>query len=582
MTPGAYLANSVYAAEDRQAQIPEFGNVYNIYCQRCKRNGAMDFDDLLLQTNILLRDAPDVLARYQELFKYILVDEYQDTNYAQYVIIRRLSQLHSKVCVVGDDAQSIYSFRGAKIENILSFQKDFPAAKVFKLEQNYRSTRTIVDAANSVIVRNSRRMEKHCFSAGDVGEPIRILKAYTDREEAEMVVSDLRDKVRSTGDDWSEAVILYRTNNQSAVLEDNLRRRGIPYRIYKGSSFYDHKEVKDMLAYIRLVINPRDDEAFKRIVNYPTRGIGDTTVQRIAQLAAERGVSMWEAVDALVAEPAADPVQKTIARKVADFVAMIRSLSLARNEKGLYDQALWRIKADARKLGSPAGQGIHRYAYSRQNHAADVLLVLIHHADGGCRSHIDQNERHRIPVDSRDGTDDQIGTDGGWIVHQHFQTDIHIHVDNQGFLPRHLADRLPHQGCNRRYHRTDDRAGDFAYLDFPQLQHHFQGNRIVKLCFPAVCRHPLGKEDFPIRNTTENHIRISDIQCQNHTVLPPAFFQSRYKFCPVKRCADCTGEDCGRYHLAYCIDSYETAYEQDDIFSADQPLHIFGIAKQND
>ena len=183
-------------------------------------------------------------------------------------------------------------------------------------------------------------MEKHCFSAGDVGEPIRILKAYTDREEAEMVVSDLRDKVRSAGDDWSEAVILYRTNNQSAVLEDNLRRRGIPYRIYKGSSFYDHKEVKDMLAYIRLVINPRDDEAFKRIVNYPTRGIGDTTVQRIAQLAAERGVSMWEAVDALVAEPAADPVQKTIARKVADFVAMIRSLSLARNEKGLYDFGL--------------------------------------------------------------------------------------------------------------------------------------------------------------------------------------------------------------------------------------------------
>ena len=340
VTPGAYLANSAHATEDRRAQIPEFGNIYNLYCQRCKRNGAMDFDDLLLQTNILLRDAPDVLARYQELFKYILVDEYQDTNYAQYVIIRRLSQLHSKVCVVGDDAQSIYSFRGAKIENILSFQKDFPAAKVFKLEQNYRSTRTIVDAANSVIVRNSRRMEKHCFSAGDVGEPIRILKAYTDREEAEMVVSDLRDKVRSTGDDWSEAVILYRTNNQSAVLEDNLRRRGIPYRIYKGSSFYDHKEVKDMLAYIRLVINPRDDEAFKRIVNYPARGIGDTTVQRIAELAAGRGVSMWEAVDTLVAEPAADPVQKTIARKVSDFVAMIRGLSLARNEKSLYDFGL--------------------------------------------------------------------------------------------------------------------------------------------------------------------------------------------------------------------------------------------------
>ena len=337
VTPGAYLANSVYAAEDRQAQIPEFGNVYNIYCQRCKRNGAMDFDDLLLQTNILLRDAPDVLARYQELFKYILVDEYQDTNYAQYVIIRRLSQLHSRVCVVGDDAQSIYSFRGAKIENILSFQRDYPEAKVFKLEQNYRSTRTIVEAANSVIVHNSRRMEKRCFSEGDEGEKIRVLKAYTDREEAELVVQDLRDKVRATGDAWNEAAILYRTNNQSQALEESLRRRGIPYRIYKGASFYDRKEIKDMLAYIRLVVNPRDDEAFRRIVNYPARGIGDTTVLRIAQLAAERGVSMWEAVDALVAEPVSDPVQRTIVRKVAEFVALIRSLSLERAQKGLYD-----------------------------------------------------------------------------------------------------------------------------------------------------------------------------------------------------------------------------------------------------
>ena len=337
VTPGAYLANSAHATEDRRAQIPEFGNIYNLYCQRCKHNGAMDFDDLLLQANILLRDCPDVLERYQEQFKYILVDEYQDTNYAQYIIVRRLSQHHGKVCVVGDDAQSIYSFRGAKIENILSFQRDYPEAKVFKLEQNYRSTRTIVEAANSVIVHNSRRMEKRCFSEGDEGEKIRVLKAYTDREEAELVVQDLRDKVRATGDAWNEAAILYRTNNQSQALEESLRRRGIPYRIYKGASFYDRKEIKDMLAYIRLVVNPRDDEAFRRIVNYPVRGIGDTTVLRIAQLAAERGVSMWEAVDALVAEPVSDPVQRTIVRKVAEFVALIRSLSLERAQKGLYD-----------------------------------------------------------------------------------------------------------------------------------------------------------------------------------------------------------------------------------------------------
>ena len=337
VTPGAYIANPSYGAEDRQKQIPEFGNIYNIYCIRCKQNGAMDFDDLLLQTNILLKDCPEVLARYQELFQYILVDEYQDTNYAQYIIIRRLSQLHSRVCVVGDDAQSIYSFRGAKIENILSFKRDYPEAKIFKLEQNYRSTQTIVEAANSVIKHNSRRMEKKCFSEGAKGAPVRIVRAYTDREEAELVVKDMCEKARSESVDWNEVAILYRTNNQSKAFEDALRRRGIPYRIYKGNSFYDHKEVKDMLGYIRLIINPRDDEAFKRIVNYPARGIGDTTVQRIETIARERGVSMWEAVDTLVAEPVTDSVTRAIVRKVAEFVELIRSLSLARTNKTLYE-----------------------------------------------------------------------------------------------------------------------------------------------------------------------------------------------------------------------------------------------------
>lgn len=337
ITPGAYVANSVYATEDRRAQIPEFGEIYVEYCRRCKQNGAMDFDDLLLQTNILLRDCPDVLEKYQRQFQYILVDEYQDTNYAQYIIIRRLSQQGAKVCVVGDDAQSIYSFRGAKIENILSFQRDYPDARVFKLEQNYRSTQTIVDAANSIIEHNSKQMKKRCFSEGERGERIHIMKAYTDREEADMVVGDLRDKVRDEGAEWSDVAILYRTNNQSLVLEEALRRKGIPYKIYKGNSFYDHKEVKDMLAYIRLVVNPRDDEAFRRIINTPARGIGDTTVARIAQIAAGRGVSMWEAVDTLVGEPPRDAVERTIIRKVAEFVAMIRSLALLREQKELYD-----------------------------------------------------------------------------------------------------------------------------------------------------------------------------------------------------------------------------------------------------
>ena len=342
VTSGAYIANTIYAAEDRQAQRPETGNIYNLYCQRAKRNGAMDFDDLLLQTSILLRDFPEVTERYQRLFEYILVDEYQDTNYAQYNIIRRLSQLHGNICVVGDDAQSIYSFRGAKIENILSFRNDYPTAQVFKLEQNYRSTRTIVNAANSVIERNSRRMDKKCFSDGDAGDKIRIVKSYTDREEADAVANAMRDRLRETGDGWNEVVVLYRTNNQSATMETALRRRGIPYRIYKGSSFYDHKEIKDMLAYIRLVINPRDDEAFKRVVNYPMRGIGDTTVGRIGELAQARDCSMWEAVDALVAEAAtlSDPMQRTIARKVTEFVGLIRSLAEVRAERALYDFGL--------------------------------------------------------------------------------------------------------------------------------------------------------------------------------------------------------------------------------------------------
>ena len=337
ITPGAYIQNSMFATEDRQMQIPEFGNIYLEYCKRCKANGAMDFDDLLLQTNFLFRDHPEVLARYQERFQYVLVDEYQDTNNAQYIIVRRLAQHHSRICVVGDDAQSIYSFRGAKIENILSFQRDYPQAKVFKLEQNYRSTQTIVDAANSVIEHNSRKLKKRCFSEGASGEKIRIFKAYTDREEADMIVSDLRDRVREGSGNWNDAAILYRTNNQSQALENALRQKGIPYLIYKGSSFYDHKEVKDILSYFRLIINPRDDEAFKRIINTPARGIGDTTVDRIAAIAQEQQISMWEAVDTMVQRTPADAVERAIVRKVTEFVALIRSLSLEREHKGLYD-----------------------------------------------------------------------------------------------------------------------------------------------------------------------------------------------------------------------------------------------------
>ncbi|MBO7265656.1 MAG: UvrD-helicase domain-containing protein [Alistipes sp.] len=336
ITPGAYVANATLGAEDREMKMPEIGDIYNEYCIRCKRNGAMDFDDLLLQTNILLRDAPEVLERYQEQFQYLLVDEYQDTNMAQYIIVRRLALKHSNVCVVGDDAQSIYAFRGAKIENILSFQRDYPTTRVYKLEQNYRSTQTIVDAANSLITHNSRRLEKRCFSAAEKGEKIRMVRVLEDSYEPVEVAMDIKDRARD-GAQWRDFAILYRTNKQHGLFEAALTRRGIPYRVYKGMSLLEHKDVRNMLAYLSLIINPNDDEAFKRIVNYPARGIGDTTVARIEEIARAKNLSMWHAVSELVAATVHDSVEKVVVRKVSDFVRLISELSAMRTQMSVCD-----------------------------------------------------------------------------------------------------------------------------------------------------------------------------------------------------------------------------------------------------
>ena len=339
ITPGAYIANATIVGEDREAKMPEIGDIYNEYCIRCKRNGAMDFDDLLLQTNILLRDAPDVLEQYQDKFKYLLVDEYQDTNMAQYIIVRRLALKHSNVCVVGDDAQSIYAFRGAKIENILSFQRDYPMAKVYKLEQNYRSTQTIVEAANSLIKNNSRRLDKKCFSAAALGDKIGLVRVLEDSYEPVEVAMDIKNKARE-GAQWSDFAILYRTNKQHGLFESALARRGIPYRVYKGMSLLEHKDVRNLIAYFSVILNPNDDESFKRIVNYPARGIGDTTIARIADIAAQRGTSMWHAVHELVsATTPMEQVEKVVVRKVGDFVRLINELSALRTEMGVCDFA---------------------------------------------------------------------------------------------------------------------------------------------------------------------------------------------------------------------------------------------------
>ncbi|MDR0907068.1 MAG: exodeoxyribonuclease V subunit gamma [Rikenellaceae bacterium] len=336
ITPAVYEEDPVFVADDRKRQQPQFIEVYKRYVARCKANGAMDFDDLLVNMVVLFKQNRDVLAEYQKRFKYILVDEYQDTNHVQYLIVKALAMAHGNVCVVGDDSQSIYSFRGARIENILNFTRDFPTAKIYKLEQNYRSTQTIVNAANSVIARNrsSRDLKKECFSDGEVGENIRLIGAYTDREEAELVATEIRDLGRR-GASWDEIAVIYRINVRSRVIEETLRRRDIPYKIYGGHSFYNHKEIKDLLGYFRLIVNPRDDEAFKRVINYPARGIGDVTVSKIAALAAERGVSMWEAVK-IMNTTAATKEEITLAKKTATFMELIQGLSLERTQLGLY------------------------------------------------------------------------------------------------------------------------------------------------------------------------------------------------------------------------------------------------------
>ncbi len=299
ITPSAYNANEGIIEDDKKSKKPELGRIYKVYAQRCFKAGAMDFDDLLLNTNILFRKFPEILKKYQEKFDYILVDEYQDTNFSQYLIIKKLAEKHKNVCVVGDDAQSIYSFRGAKIENILNFKNDYPDYKLFKLEQNYRSTKNIVEAANSVIDKNKNRIKKTVFSKNETGNKIQIIETFSDNEEGFIIADKIQQSVFTDDTKYENHAVLYRTNAQSRIFEEAFRRRKIPYKIYGGLSFYQRKEIKDLLAYFKLVVNKKDDESLKRIINYPKRGIGKTTIDKIESFANENLMSMWEVIQKL-------------------------------------------------------------------------------------------------------------------------------------------------------------------------------------------------------------------------------------------------------------------------------------------
>jgi len=326
VTASIYSANSSMQEYDKSSRMPLLADIYKIYASRCFKANSMDFDDLLLNTNILFRDFPDVLAKYQEKFNYVLVDEYQDTNYSQYLIVKKLAASHKNICVVGDDAQSIYSFRGARIENILEFKNDYVDYQLYKLEQNYRSTQTIVNAANTIIANNEGQIQKKVFSMNEEGEKIQVMQAMTDSEEGFNVSSDIFDKRFAQQLNWSDFAVLYRTNAQSRIFEETLRRKNIPYKIYGGLSFYERKEIKDILVYFRMVINPEDEEALKRSINYPKRGIGDTTVDKIFELAATLNVTPWSILPEAGKHP--EHFNAGTTKKLSMYVDVIKALSL--------------------------------------------------------------------------------------------------------------------------------------------------------------------------------------------------------------------------------------------------------------
>ncbi len=389
ITPQAYAANGDIVAADVQSKRPEIKDIYRTYWNRCFTAGAMDFDDLLLYTNILFRDFPEVLARYRELFQYILVDEYQDTNFAQHLIVRQLAKGNNKLCVVGDDAQSIYSFRGAQIRNILNIRNEYPDCRIFKLEQNYRSTQTIVNAANSLIQKNKEQIHKKVYSENEEGDKLAVLNAYSDFEEGYLVagkITEMRMKYRCP---FSDFAVLYRTNAQSRIFEEALRKRNIPYRIYGGLSFYQRKEIKDIIAYFRMAVNPSDEEALKRIINYPARGIGDTTVGKIQQCANVQNSSMWQ----VLVDPVGSglSVNSGTANKLSTFKELIAGFHALVSEKNVLELAeqivkqsgiLTEVYAD-RSTENLSRQeniqelmnGIREFCLSRQEEGRDDILL---------------------------------------------------------------------------------------------------------------------------------------------------------------------------------------------------------------
>lgn len=378
ITADAYAGNTDLLKADVASRIPLMKDIYKIYSNRCKQADAMDFDDLLLQTNILFRNHPAILEKYQNRFNYILVDEYQDTNFAQYLIVKKLAEQHERICVVGDDAQSIYSFRGANIDNILQFRNTYKNSQTFKLEQNYRSTKTIVNAANSLIDKNAKQIRKTVFSEKETGNPIKVLSVFTDYEEGFVVAGQISDLRYRNKYNYQDIAILYRTNSQSRVMEEALRKQGIPYKIYGGLSFYQRKEIKDVIAYCRLVTNRNDEEALKRIINFPARGIGETTVNKVIDCAQLHGVSAWDVLTDMLKFNLG--VNAGTANKLAQFRAMIEVFAEQADTQNAYELVNSIVKttgviADTYTDRSPEAQ-------SRQENVQELLKAIHEFCEG--------------------------------------------------------------------------------------------------------------------------------------------------------------------------------------------------------
>jgi len=360
ITPDAYAQDPELLTEDRDQRRPATAQLYKLYCDRCFKSGAMDFDDLLLNTHIVLQKFPDVLYRYQHKFKYVLIDEFQDTNFLQYSIVRKLADVYQNITVVGDDAQSIYAFRGATIDNILNFEKDFPDLKVFKLEQNYRSTQNIVKAANELIHRNKNQLKKEIWTENDRGEPIKVVRTPSDNEEGRWVADSIMELKMREHYHNNDFAILYRTNAQSRAFEEALRRLNIPYKIFGGMSFYQRKEIKDFLAYLKLAVNPYDEEALKRVINYPARGIGQTTIDKLTITATNEGKRVWDVLDSIHEYEITTRTKNAI----EEFVMMVKSFGVQVMQKTAYDLAVQIGKTTrliAELYNDKTVEGISRY-----------------------------------------------------------------------------------------------------------------------------------------------------------------------------------------------------------------------------